>query len=199
MANIDTTKGTTVGTRGNDTITAKADFKQYVFGWKGNDTITGGKGGDYLDGGDGNDTLILQKGSKNAMLNGGNGRDTADLFQYTSGAARSISNFYSPTNQFKNAAALGILIKDIQSFTPGPFLQSATSRLGLSSGRSEQRSLLSGTVTLKRGTVVKFDGNTLKGFESLRLDSSSFMNLVREYQSKVKAQVPGFPNAANFT
>jgi hypothetical protein len=64
------------GLDGNDNIqvSAPARVTSYLFGGKGNDTLTGGAGNDVLVGGDGND--VLKSGTGSQWLIGGLGADT---------------------------------------------------------------------------------------------------------------------------
>jgi len=90
------TGGVTLGTTGDDTLTAGTGNAQLVAG-QGNDTLTGGAGNDVLSGGAGNDILsggagndVLYGGTGNDILIGGAGHDVmtggagADIFRYTS-------------------------------------------------------------------------------------------------------------------
>ena len=59
---------------GNDTINGSAiTHDQVMYGFDGNDTITGGTGNDWISGGDGNDTLV--GGGGNDVFVGGDGVD----------------------------------------------------------------------------------------------------------------------------
>ncbi|CAG2147354.1 hypothetical protein LMG19282_03139 [Cupriavidus campinensis] len=63
-----------LGTSGNDSLYAGANYASYIQGLAGNDSISGGTLGDTLDGGVGNDTL--SGGNGNDTLLGGSGIDS---------------------------------------------------------------------------------------------------------------------------
>lgn len=63
----------TLGTDGDDEIVGASVGKQYIFGFSGNDTITGGSGQDFISGGAGNDRIKGGDGSD--KLFGGAGND----------------------------------------------------------------------------------------------------------------------------
>ncbi|WP_265937108.1 calcium-binding protein [Acinetobacter wuhouensis] len=73
------------GTDADNTLgNATANYSQRLYGYDGNDTLTGGSGNDILRGGKGNDTLnggagndLLDGGAGNDKLIGGAGSDTA--------------------------------------------------------------------------------------------------------------------------
>lgn len=88
------------GTRGDDQLIGNPNQDNFLFGWRGNDslsggigndTIHGGTGNDSLDGGNGNDTLDGGAGSD--YLYGGSGNDTY-LFNRGSGSDR-VSSYDS--------------------------------------------------------------------------------------------------------
>ncbi|MDF1716025.1 MAG: calcium-binding protein [Antarcticimicrobium sp.] len=62
-----------IGTVGNDSFTADADFS---FGYDGDDTITDGSGFNQIDAGDGNDTVIIVAVDAGETVDGGDGIDT---------------------------------------------------------------------------------------------------------------------------
>jgi Ca2+-binding RTX toxin-like protein len=83
------------GTSGNDTLSVTDAFAahgQKVYGFDGNDNLSGGQGNDLIDGGNGDDTIqglggqdtllgedgndYLQSGAGNSSLDGGTGNDT---------------------------------------------------------------------------------------------------------------------------
>lgn len=76
----------TVGTTGNNTITGYNDGTNRIYGFDGNDSLTGGALADFIDGGNGNDTLDGKAG--NDTLLGGLGADSLygglgnDIFDY---------------------------------------------------------------------------------------------------------------------
>ena len=75
-----------VGTSGNDTVMpANSDIGQWLYGFAGNDTLTGGNGNDSLRGGLGDDSLNGGPGDDN--LGGGSGADT---FNFSAGGADTV-------------------------------------------------------------------------------------------------------------
>lgn len=62
------------GTSGNDSLYGAAGVSNRIYGFDGNDSLTGNSENDTLDGGAGNDTLYGQAGDD--ALNGGSGNDT---------------------------------------------------------------------------------------------------------------------------
>ena len=62
------------GTAGNDSLTAVSNLASRLYGYEGNDSLTGYGGNDSLYGGAGND--VLAGGAGNDLLDGGAGSDT---------------------------------------------------------------------------------------------------------------------------
>lgn len=89
-----------VGGSGNNTVSAGGTTPVAMFGFNGNDTLTGGSGNDFLFGGDGNDKLI--GGGGNDTLNGGTGSDTL-----VGGAGNDTLTGGAGTDQFRLATNTG--------------------------------------------------------------------------------------------
>lgn len=80
----DATKGTVIyGFRGNDILTGGAGG-DFLFGGADNDTLSGQGGGDVLAGGAGTDTITA--GEDSDLVEGGAGADTIDLTEGTAAA-----------------------------------------------------------------------------------------------------------------
>ncbi|MBA4315534.1 MAG: hypothetical protein C0422_09435 [Alcaligenaceae bacterium] len=88
------------GTRGDDQLIGNPDQDNFLFGWRGNDSLSGGIGNDTIHGGTGNDSLsgesgndTLDGGAGYDYLYGGSGNDTY-LFNRGSGSDR-VSSYDS--------------------------------------------------------------------------------------------------------
>jgi Ca2+-binding RTX toxin-like protein len=81
----------TIRTNGlvNGTLTAANNTDHAMYGWLGNDVLTGAAGNDTLYGQLGNDTL--NGGDGNDLLNGGGGTDTASYADSASGVTASLA------------------------------------------------------------------------------------------------------------
>lgn len=97
----DSTQQLQEGTSGDDILTSQqATSSVRLYGYEGNDTLTGGAGNDILRGGAGNDTLIGGAGSD--ILFGGSGDDT-----YTGGTGQDLVIF-DVLDQIDSTAGNGV-------------------------------------------------------------------------------------------
>ena len=90
--NVVDVMGLYLGTDGNDTAAAPdAVLANALFGFGGDDTLTGGSGVDWISGGTGNDTIV---GAQNdALLDGGANTDTLQVdAAFTSSSDAQIAN-----------------------------------------------------------------------------------------------------------
>jgi Ca2+-binding RTX toxin-like protein len=88
------------GTAGDDTLTAVSNVASRLYGYDGNDTLTGGGANDTLEGGTGAD--YLYGGAGNDTLDGGTGNDWveggfgSDTYIFRRGSGYEAINAYDP-------------------------------------------------------------------------------------------------------
>jgi Ca2+-binding RTX toxin-like protein len=114
------------GTAGDDTLTAVSNVASRLYGYDGNDTLTGGGANDVLDGGAGADTLnggagndLLDGGTGNDLLDGGLGSDTY-LFRRGDGSD-TISNTDTSAGHIDTLVLEGLNVADIRLEKQGAY------------------------------------------------------------------------------
>ena len=116
------TEGTTVGESIDKSSTTTS---QRIYGYEGNDNLTGGSGNDLIRGGTGNDTIIA--GNGNDLIYGGSGNDTltgndgTDVFVWEDGdqGTTTIPAVDRITDFNQASAAIGGDVLDLSALLSG--------------------------------------------------------------------------------
>ncbi|PZO15402.1 MAG: hypothetical protein DCE87_08565 [Betaproteobacteria bacterium] len=160
------------GIRGDDQLIGNPNQDNFLFGWRGNDSLSGGIGNDTIHGGTGNDSLdggngndILDGGAGYDYLYGGSGNDTY-LFNRGSGSDRVSS--YDSTLGKQDVIQLGSGISTSDIMLKRDRDDLVLSIKGTSDSLSVEQFFLNDATTPHTVELIKFADGTAWNIDAIK-------------------------------